>query len=99
MSHPKGEWERPAPTSRATKTKTTSLFRMKKPRKLSKRGETTSGVSASCSAWLNACALQLGLGPGMFYSDCEHTAILIEAGWKWGGNWDSPKDYHHFFIE
>ncbi|MCP4447587.1 MAG: M15 family metallopeptidase [Myxococcales bacterium] len=37
--------------------------------------------------------------PGMFYSDCEHTAILIEAGWKWGGNWDSPKDYHHFFIE
>ena len=37
--------------------------------------------------------------PGMFYSDCDATRVFLEAGWSWGGNWENPKDYHHFFIE
>ena len=36
--------------------------------------------------------------PGMFQPDSEATAIFLDAGWKWGGNWDNPKDYHHFFL-
>tara|TARA_R110002096_G_scaffold16898_15_gene58274 strand:- start:62626 stop:63198 length:573 start_codon:yes stop_codon:yes gene_type:complete len=37
--------------------------------------------------------------PGMFSGTCDATKVFLSAGWKWGGNWDNPKDYHHFFRE
>ncbi len=37
--------------------------------------------------------------PGMFAGDCPATRAFLDAGWKWGGSWENPKDYHHFFRE
>jgi hypothetical protein len=36
---------------------------------------------------------------GMFTGNCDATKVFLSAGWKWGGNWENPKDYHHFFRE
>lgn len=44
------------------------------------------------------CDRSLG-EPGMFTPDGRATQVFLNAGWKWGGNWDNPKDYHHFFRE
>lgn len=35
--------------------------------------------------------------PGMFVDGGEAVQVFLSAGWKWGGHWDNPKDYHHFF--
>jgi poly-gamma-glutamate synthesis protein (capsule biosynthesis protein) len=35
--------------------------------------------------------------PGMLTPDCEAVQVFASAGWKWGGEWDNPKDYHHFY--
>ncbi len=37
--------------------------------------------------------------PGMIVSGSEIVSIFAEAGWKWGGHWNNPVDYHHFFRE
>ena len=36
--------------------------------------------------------------PGMFIPGCAALRVFADAGWQWGGNWDNPKDYHHFFT-
>ena len=38
------------------------------------------------------------LRPGMIVSGCRALEIFGEAGWAWGGDWDNPKDYHHFYL-
>ena len=35
--------------------------------------------------------------PGMFVAGSAALAVVTSAGWKWGGDWDNPKDYHHFY--
>lgn len=35
--------------------------------------------------------------PGMIASESEVVSIFAEAGWQWGGHWNNPVDYHHFF--
>ena len=34
--------------------------------------------------------------PGMIYPGCPVYTAFISRGWIWGGNWTSPRDYHHF---
>ncbi len=34
--------------------------------------------------------------PGMLHPDDAVVRAFIDAGFVWGGSWDSPKDYHHF---
>jgi hypothetical protein len=34
--------------------------------------------------------------PGTFTADCEIVKFLKSRGWRWGGDWTSFKDYHHF---
>lgn len=36
--------------------------------------------------------------PGMIVHDDAVWQVFADAGWKWGGDWDNPKDYHHFFL-
>jgi len=36
--------------------------------------------------------------PGMFYPGAPALQVFYEEGWKWGGDWDTPKDYHHLFL-
>lgn len=36
--------------------------------------------------------------PGMFVSGGAALEIFLDAGWKWGGDWTNPKDYHHFYL-
>lgn len=38
------------------------------------------------------------LRPGMIVPGCPALQIFAEAGWAWGGDWDNPKDYHHFYL-
>ena len=38
------------------------------------------------------------LAIGMIHPDGEVVRVFAESGWKWGGNWENPKDYHHFFL-
>lgn len=33
---------------------------------------------------------------GTFTSDSEFVKFLKSKGWRWGGDWTSFKDYHHF---
>jgi poly-gamma-glutamate synthesis protein (capsule biosynthesis protein) len=35
--------------------------------------------------------------PGMFVDGGAALQVFMDAGWSWGGHWDNPKDYHHFF--
>lgn len=34
--------------------------------------------------------------PGTFTADSEVVIFLKSRGWRWGGDWTSLKDYHHF---
>ncbi|HWM54006.1 MAG TPA: M15 family metallopeptidase, partial [Solirubrobacterales bacterium] len=34
--------------------------------------------------------------PGMIHHGGPVVAAFAAAGWEWGGNWASPKDYQHF---
>jgi len=34
--------------------------------------------------------------PGMIVPDCPVYTAFTSRGWTWGGNWTSPRDYHHF---
>jgi len=34
--------------------------------------------------------------PGMIVHGCVVYNAFISRGWIWGGNWTSPRDYHHF---
>jgi hypothetical protein len=34
--------------------------------------------------------------PGLIHSDGATVRAFADAGWGWGGNWSSPKDYQHF---
>ncbi|MBE2189755.1 MAG: M15 family metallopeptidase [Desulfobulbaceae bacterium] len=34
--------------------------------------------------------------PGTFTTDSEVVKFLKSRGWRWGGDWTSLKDYHHF---
>ena len=34
--------------------------------------------------------------PGMILPSSAATAAFAAAGWKWGGDWDQPKDLQHF---
>jgi len=34
--------------------------------------------------------------PGMIVQGCAVYNAFISRGWIWGGNWTSPRDYHHF---
>jgi hypothetical protein len=38
------------------------------------------------------------LRPGMIVPGCRALQIFGDAGWAWGGDWDHPKDYHHFYL-
>ncbi len=35
---------------------------------------------------------------GMIHKGGEVVRVFAESGWKWGGDWKNPKDYHHFFL-
>ena len=35
--------------------------------------------------------------PGMLVEGSPVIAIFARAGWKWGGHWNNPVDYHHFY--
>jgi hypothetical protein len=34
--------------------------------------------------------------PGMLHAGDAAVRAFIDRGWRWGGNWRSPKDYQHF---
>ncbi len=34
--------------------------------------------------------------PGTFTADSEIVQFMRSRGWRWGGDWTSFKDYHHF---
>jgi hypothetical protein len=34
--------------------------------------------------------------PGMLHAGDPAVRAFIDRGWRWGGNWRSPKDYQHF---
>ncbi len=36
-------------------------------------------------------------GPGVIVDNGPVVEIFAEKGWKWGGHWTSPIDYHHFY--
>ena len=38
------------------------------------------------------------LRPGMIVPQCTALQVFCDAGWAWGGEWDHPKDYHHFYL-
>ncbi|MCL2573030.1 MAG: M15 family metallopeptidase [Defluviitaleaceae bacterium] len=33
---------------------------------------------------------------GMIVHGCPAYNAFVSHGWTWGGDWDTPKDYHHF---
>ena len=33
---------------------------------------------------------------GLITADSVPVRAFREAGWEWGGDWSSPKDYQHF---
>ncbi len=33
---------------------------------------------------------------GTLYPDHEIVILMKSLGWKWGGDWENPKDYQHF---
>jgi hypothetical protein len=37
--------------------------------------------------------------PGMILSSSAITKAFLNAGWGWGGNWTSSKDYQHFSAD
>lgn len=34
--------------------------------------------------------------PGTFRADDPYVSLMKSRGWEWGGDWNEPKDYHHF---
>jgi len=34
--------------------------------------------------------------PGLLHAGDAAVRVFTAAGWKWGGDWTSPKDYQHF---
>lgn len=34
--------------------------------------------------------------PGMITKGCPVYTAFTSRGWRWGGDWRSPRDYHHF---
>jgi poly-gamma-glutamate synthesis protein (capsule biosynthesis protein) len=34
--------------------------------------------------------------PGMLFDDGPVVRAFIQVGWRWGGHWQEPQDYHHF---
>ncbi len=37
------------------------------------------------------------LRPGMIVEGSAALQVFLDAGWSWGGHWQEPLDYHHFF--
>lgn len=37
------------------------------------------------------------LRPGMIVEGSEVLEVFLAAGWSWGGHWQNPLDYHHFY--
>ena len=35
--------------------------------------------------------------PGMILEGGPVLDIFLDAGWLWGGHWENPLDYHHFY--
>ena len=35
--------------------------------------------------------------PGMILEGGPALDIFLDAGWLWGGHWENPLDYHHFY--
>lgn len=38
------------------------------------------------------------LRPGMITKQSAALQVFRDAGWAWGGDWDNPIDYHHFYL-
>lgn len=38
------------------------------------------------------------LRPGMIVEKSAALQVFRDAGWAWGGDWDNPMDYHHFYL-
>ncbi len=38
------------------------------------------------------------LRPGMIVAHCAALRVFSGAGWAWGGDWENPRDYHHFYL-
>ena len=36
------------------------------------------------------------IDPGLFHADDAAVRAFTERGWRWGGNWRTPKDHQHF---
>ena len=34
--------------------------------------------------------------PGMLHDGDPAVLVFTDRGWRWGGNWRTPKDYQHF---
>jgi hypothetical protein len=41
-------------------------------------------------------AKYLSQNKGTFTADNAIVQEFLKRGWHWGGNFDQPKDYHHF---
>ena len=53
-------------------------------------------TSPSAGAQYNTPAKRAHPTTGLIQRDGDAIKIFASAGWKWGGNWTSPKDYQHF---
>jgi len=54
------------------------------------RGETI--LPATGAAYLDRDNVR----PGMIVKDCPVYTAFTSRGWIWGGDWTTPRDYHHF---
>lgn len=38
------------------------------------------------------------IDPGLLHDSDPAVLVFLRAGWSWGGNWRTPKDYQHFEL-
>lgn len=49
---------------------------------------------ANAGPWLDRSRTD----PGVLHAGDDAVRAFLERGWRWGGNWRTPKDYQHFEL-
>jgi len=57
---------------------------------------TEAGISPSAGKAYARSSARRPTVKGLITSDSAVTRAFRAAGWEWGGDWTSPKDYQHF---
>ena len=53
-------------------------------------------LSRQCLEELRSAWLPNLTDPGLLHDGDPAVQIFTDHGWRWGGDWRTPKDYQHF---